>query len=335
MHKLLPLFIFIISYSQILCSQNQEDKDILHLKNGKVISGIILKQEFGVVSIKIDDEAAQREKVMQVQQYEIAKIVKGSQSGRLQSDTLPVLKEGDPNIQNAQKQPLPDRDLLKEPSGSLLPTQIQQQTVLQPVPKPDQPIPLPDMRGSVSLTPGQSVGGEAEFDPYSIPRPRRQPKLWNRDIRGFRGFIDYAYIQGIGAAKNNRLEYATSLGFQFNPIFYAGLGTSYTLTLNKKERSLPVFINPRINFLDEYTTPFWDLKVGYSVAEGKGFYFSSGFGVSFTKKGKRAFNLSLIYSLQNTKYYEWSDKEPPTRVSVKQTYHGLALKLSYEFGIGR
>jgi hypothetical protein len=335
MHKLLPLFIFIISCCQISYSQNQEAKDMLYLKNGKIIRGIILKQEFRVVSIKVADNGDRRGEVIQVQQYEIAKIIKGNRPSGLQSDTLHILKEGDANIQNAQKQSPPDRDILKEQSGNLLPTQIQQQMVLQPIFKPDKPVPLPYMRGSVSLTPGQSVGGEPDFDPYSIPRPRRQPKLWNRDIRGFRGFIDYAYIHGIGAAKNHRLEYAMSLGFQFNPIFYTGLGTSYTVTLNKKDHSLPVFINSRLNFLDEYTTPFWDLKIGYSVAEGKGFYLSTGFGVSFSKKGKRAFNLSLIYSLQNAKYYEWSDKEPPTRIGIKQTYHGISLKLSYEFGIGR
>lgn len=335
MYKLFPLFVLIVSFCQISYSQNQDSKDVLHLKNGKIISGIILKQEFGIISIKVAGSNNRGEEVIQVQRFEISKIVKGNRPSFLQSDTLYALKEGDANIQNAQTQTLPNKDILREQSGNLLPTQIQQQMILQPVPKPDKPIPLPEMRGSVSLSPGQSAGGEVDLDPYSAHRPRRQPKLWYRDIRGFRGFIDYAYIQGIGSAKNHRLEYAMSLGFQFNPIFYTGLGTSYTLTLNKKDRSLPVFINSRLNFLDEYTTPFWDLKVGYSVAEGKGFYFSTGFGVSFTKKGKRAFNLGLIYSLQNAKFYEWSDKEPPTRIGIKQTYHGLALKLSYEFGIGR
>lgn len=333
MHRLFSFFVFfIIGFCQISYSQNQDAVDILHLKNGKIISGVILKQEFGVISIKVNDQG---EKIIQIQRYEISKIVKGNRPSLLQSDTLNTLKEGDVNIRNAQKQPLPDKDLLKEQSEDLLPTQVQQQIVLQPAPKPNKPISLPEMQGNISLSPGQSVGGEPEFDPYSIPPSRRKPKLWNRQIRGFRGFIDNAYIHGLGSKKNHRLEYATSLGFQFNPIFYTGIGTAYTMTLNKKDASLPVFVNSHINFLDEYTTPFWDLKLGYSVAEGKGFYFSTGFGMSFTKKGKRAFNLSLIYSLQNTKYYDWSDKEPPTRIEVKPTYHGLALKLSYEFGIGR
>ncbi|MFV0539409.1 MAG: hypothetical protein ACK5M3_18890 [Dysgonomonas sp.] len=333
MHKHFLLLIFIVSFCQISYSQNQHVEDILHLKNGKVISGTILKQEFGVITIKVAGNNDKEEKIVQVQQFEISKVVKGSRPSSLQSDTL---KEGDANIQNAQKQPFPDKDILKEQTGNLLPTQIQQQMVLQPLPKPDKPIPLPEMRGSVSLSPGQSAGGEVDLDPYRAHRPRRQPKLWYRDIRGFRGFIDYAYIHGLDATKNHRLEYAMSLGFQFNPIFYTGIGAGYTVTLKKgRDAALPVFINQRINFLDEYTTPFWDLKLGYSVAEGKGFYLSSGFGVSFTKKGKRAFNLSLIYSLQDAKYYEWSEQEPPSRIERKQLYHGLALKLSYEFGIGR
>ncbi|MDR1090263.1 MAG: hypothetical protein LBL79_04230 [Prevotella sp.] len=32
---------------------------------------------------------------------------------------------------------------------------------------------------------------------------------------------------------------------------------------------------------------------------------------------------------------EWSDKEPLARIGIKQTYHGISLKLSYEFDIGR
>ncbi len=173
------------------------------------------------------------------------------------------------------------------------------------------------------------------FDPFSVPRPKRKEKIWNRQIRGFRGFVDYAYIQGIGSAKNHRMETATSLGFQFNPIFYTGIGLGGNLTLNKKDSSLPVFINSRINFIDDNTTPFLDTKVGYSVAMGRGFYFSTSFGVSFTKHGKRAFNLGLVYSLQNAKFYEWTEEEPKERIAVRPTYHGIALKLSYEFGIGK
>lgn len=59
------------------------------------------------------------------------------------------------------------------------------------------------------------------------------------------------------------------------------------LIINKKGSSLPVFINLCINFIDENTTPYWNLSTGDSFAEGKGFYFSTVFGVSFSKKGKQ------------------------------------------------
>lgn len=331
MQKISILFMLLFS-CQILCSQSVGNGDIIHLKNGNKISGTILKQEFGVVSLKVTDSLTRKERVIQIQQYEISKIIKGEQS----SSPQPDLKEGDLNVQKARRQSLPDRNVLKEQVGNTLqPEQVQQKMVLQPVPQPDTPIALPDLPSSVTFAPGQSTGTEQEFDPYSVPRPKRQARLWNRDIRGFRGFIDYAYIHGIGDAKNHRLEYGTSLGFQFNPIFYTGIGLSHALTLNDKDSSLPVYINQRINFIDDNTTPFLDVKVGYSVAAGKGFYFSVGSGVSFTRKGKNAFNLGLVYSLQNARFYDWSSENQSKRVSFNETYHGIALKLSFEFKIGR
>ena len=222
------------------------------------------------------------------------------------------------------------------PTQSLTPEQSPHEDILRQVQQPGGNIPMPVMVDQPVIIDGARAASPDEyFDPFSVPRPKRREKIWNREIKGFRVFIDYAYIHGIGKTKNHRFEYGTSIGYQFNPIFYVGAGTSYTMTLNKKDSSLPIFINPRINFLDDNTTPFWDVKVGYSGAMGKGFYFSTSFGVSIAKQGRSAWNIGLVYSLQKATYYEWSDVEPGKRVAIKPTYHGLALKLTYEFGIGR
>lgn len=332
MQRLIVLIVFLLGYFIYINAQDVNDQDIIRLKSGKIVRGIILKNELGIVTMKVTDSVTQESKLLQIQRFEISKINKATGSSVMKTDSISDYKEGNGVMKNTQQQP--DRNILKESNyGSLIPQKTEQ--TLQSVPQPESHIPLPSFPESTSLSPGQTVGVEDNFDPFSVPRPKRQPKLWNRDIRGFRGFIDYSYIQGFGDAKNHRLEWATSLGFQFNPIFYTGIGTAYDLTLNDKDGALPVFINSHINFLDENTTPYWDVRVGYSVAAGKGLYLSTGFGVSFTKKGKRAFNLGIIYSLQKTEFYEWSDKEPPTRIKVKDTYHGLALRLSFEFGIGR
>lgn len=333
MRRLIILLIFLLG-CHIIDAQNISDQDIIRLKNGKTVKGIIVKNELGVVTMKVTDSTTQESKLLQIQRFEIARINRATASPAMKTDSIADYNEGGDVIRNARQQP--DMDVLKEGNyGSLIPQKTEQNLTVQPVPQPENHIPLPSFPESTSLNPGQAVGAKDNFDPFTVPRPKRQPKLWNRDIRGFRGFIDYGYIQGFGDAKNHRLEWAASLGFQFNPIFYSGIGTAYDLTLNDKDSALPVFINSHINFLDENTTPYWDVRVGYSVAAGKGLYFSTGFGVSFTKRGKRAFNLGVIYSLQKAEFYEWSDKEPPTRVKVKDTYHGLALRLSYEFGIGR
>ena len=74
MFRMFSILIFIVGFYQISYSQNEDTKDVLHLKNGKIISGIILKQEFGVISIKVNNNN-QEEKILQIQQYEISKII--------------------------------------------------------------------------------------------------------------------------------------------------------------------------------------------------------------------------------------------------------------------
>lgn len=209
-----------------------------------------------------------------------------------------------------------------------------QQDILNPIPQSNVSAPLM-INQPIAISGAKSSDPDDYIDHYAPIRPKRQPRVWTRDIRGFRAFLDYGYVHGVGKEKNYRFEYSGSIGFQFNPIFYTGVGTGYYITLNNKDASMPIFLNPRINFLDEYKTPFLDVKVGYSVREGKGFYFSSSLGMSFTKKGKRAFNLGLFYALQNAKYYGWTGDEPPVRKEFKPTYHGIGIRLSYEFGLGR
>ncbi len=266
--------------------------DILYLQNGKKVKGIIVKQQFGTISINITDSITNKKQIKIYQQRDIKKIDK--------ADSTKTYLEG--GINNKKSRPTSTSGELSlssdSPNDLLLSEQTQSKELLTSISQPDSPIQLPAMTGQSIMIDGTKTGNPDDyFDPFSVPRPKRKEKIWNRQIRGFRGFVDYAYIQGIGSAKNHRMETATSLGFQFNPIFYTGIGLGGNLTLNKKDSSLPVFINSRINFIDDNTTPFLDTKVGYSVAMGRGFYFSTSFGVSFTKHGKRAFNLGLVYSL--------------------------------------
>ncbi|WP_156032896.1 hypothetical protein [Prevotella sp. 10(H)] len=337
--------IFIISFTLFIHAQDsiRVDKlDIIYLKNGKVLKGLVVKSELGTLTVKTTDSISQKDKIQIYQQGDIKKIEKGSISKAAEENSNKDVNgyaESNPsNARNTKRQSSNASlsGLSSDPVQNLIPEQSPQSDILRQMPEPKGNVPMPMLTDQpVIINAAKSADPDEYFDPFSVPRPKRRERIWNREIRGFRVFLDYAYIQGIGKPKNHRLEWGTSLGFQFNPIFYTGIGTAYSLTLNNKDSSLPIFINPRINFLDENTTPFWDVKFGYSVAMGQGVYFSTSLGVSLTKKGKRALNLGLVYSLQYAKYYEWSEEEPKERIKVKPTYHGLAFKLTYEFGIGR
>lgn len=345
MYRTIIFLIFFIYSICLVYSQDSvkvERLDIIYLRNGKMIKGKLVKRQFGTISVKITDSLSQKENIVIYQQGDIQKIEErsfGEVEGGLSKTDPQSYVEGSPNSKRKrQRQPV-NGSVVGQPSNptqSLIPEQPPHEDVLRQVQQPGGNISMPVMVDQPVIIDGTRAASPDEyFDPFSVPRPKRREKIWNREIKGFRVFIDYAYIHGIGKTKNHRFEYGTSIGYQFNPIFYVGAGASYTMTLNKKDSSLPIFINPRINFLDENTTPFWDVKVGYSGAMGKGFYFSTSFGISIAKQGRSAWNIGLVYSLQKATYYEWSDVEPDKRVPIKPTYHGLALKLTYEFGIGR
>lgn len=330
---LLIVCFFICGLLSAQNSKTNKNLDILHFKNGKIVKGIIIKRELGVVSVQLTDSITHKEKIQFYQQNDIAKIIKRDvDKNTLQKgDAVKVYTEGGDKdiIVKSTKSPttqstfsdLP-RDLLPEPN--------QQPVALQPVPLPEKKIiQVPVMMPGPNVTVGEQLADPVDLvELHKAPKPLRRYKGWYRQIKGFRMFIDYGYIVGIGKTKNNRMEFATSLGYQFNPIFYTGIGSGGLLSMNKKDHSLPVFINGRMNFLDEYTTPYIDVRTGYSVAEGKGFYFSTSAGVSFTKKGKHAFNLGVTYTSQNVKYYEWQNKE---RVAIREAQHGLGLRISLEF----
>lgn len=326
---LVLMFFFLLG--QMVYAQEGRLLDELHLKNGKVVKGIIQKKELGVVTITLMDSIANEEKTQMYQQNDISKIISRTKAEQaLRSDSVKSNLETSRTLPQIKKNVSAKNTPVSDISKDLLPDEQEQKATLTPMPLPNTKlveVPMP-MQGP-TVAEGEMLA--APIDPAELnkaPKPRRRYIGWYRQIRGFRMFLDYGYIVGIGNTKNNKMEFATSLGYQFNPIFYVGAGTGGQLSMNDKDHSLPVFINGRMNFLDEYTTPFLDVRTGYSVAEGKGFYFSASAGVSFTKKGKHAFNLGLTYTSQNVKYYEWRKGE---RIPIREAQHGLGLRASFEF----
>ncbi|MFI3239229.1 MAG: hypothetical protein R3Y22_01365 [Bacteroidales bacterium] len=143
------------------------------------------------------------------------------------------------------------------------------------------------------------------------------------------GMIDVQYGFGIGQERNNIFGFETSFGYQFNKYFYLGGGlalnfhnpvlSSYPLRADKNENDetindpeysntpfVPLYINVRSQLYEsDKITPFIDLKVGSSVLNYVGLYLAPSIGVHFPLTKSLAINVSLGYSLQQSKYKYW------------------------------
>lgn len=333
MNSILLTFIFLCIPFVFMYSQVNNTLDEIYLKNGKTVEGIIQKRELGVITVQVFDSVTYKEKVQRYQQADVLKIIHNTlgikQEVDKDSTVLGVEKSlnffsakvSAPSNNKTTHTEMPESLLADDESSPI-------NSRLEKLPAANI-IELPNLPQSGSVSEGEQSA--APIDPSELntaPRSKRYHTGWYRQIKGFRMFLDYGLMIGVGDTKNNKMEFGTSLGYQFNPIFYIGAGTVGALSLNKKDHSMPVFINGRVNFMDNYITPYLDLRTGYSVLEGKGFYFSSSVGVSFTKRGKEAFNIGLTYTSQNVKYYEW---ERGVRSVIREAQHGLGLRITFEF----
>lgn len=175
---------------------------------------------------------------------------------------------------------------------------------------------------------GTGKTADSEIDPWGFAPSRRYLNRWFRDITGGRMFLEYMGTVGVGEDANHRLEWHGVFGYQFNPIFFLGVGQGYLFSLNKQETTAPTYGVLRVNFLDENTTPFFDMKTGYSFLGGQGFYINPNVGVSFGRK-RRAWNISAGYSFQKAKV----KKKTTIPYHEHYNFHGVSLRVSFEFSV--
>lgn len=197
-----------------------------------------------------------------------------------------------------------------------------------PLPFKREAVPQPSPRDQKVFIEGVNTRGkvaEEEIDIWGFaPNPIHINK-WYRDITGFRVFVDYGATVGFGKDHNTSLDLYSSFGYQFNPKVYLGVGQGFSMSINKEESFGPTFANLRLNLLDDHTTPYLDLKTGYSFIEGQGFYLNPNIGVSFGKN-KHAWNIGAGYTFQRAKFKQ-------DGVNVYRKYHGISLRVTFEFSI--
>lgn len=316
------LFFFIQTNAQNTSTAKQQAKDVIYLKNKKIYSGTILSDEMGVVKLLTTDDKG-KETTLLFQHFEIKKIEKASSSpSTITESQSPLSLSLDPSStvdpvgvkQSANSDILMERDVITKVDPSLT---FDQSFAFQP-----------------KLV--QKGGGMADYDnPFKPLLRRRMPKIWVRDIVGFRGFMEAGYMFGMGKIKYSYVEISKSVGYQFTPNFYLGAGATYHMGTNKDidASSIPVFLNSRFNLTDRNTwNPFISLKVGYGLGDLTGFNPSVTAGTSIVLKNKKlAFNIGVSYSFFDAHYKMW-DNSSKKLIKYTPDFHSIGIKLEFEYG---
>lgn len=326
--RFISFIAFTSTFVCMLAQQSLKYIDVIYFKDGTRIEGVIVYKVPNLqVSISRHNYLTETDSVYTYKLDIIDRIVKEPIGSKT------IQKEGSAN---ASANPNNQSNL----GGLIKDTPFNTGFIQQPLdmkfsatPQPDKVYkPEPSFSTNLGALPG-NTGATDPSDPEGIYRKARKTiQPWNMQISGLRGITDYQYTQGIGGVKNNRFDFSLSLGYQFNPYVFTGIGVGYGLSLNKRESSLPLFINTKINFLDKRSTPYFSLKAGYSVKDAKGIYLSPGIGMTFYPKGNQSINIGIGYSYQKANYTNWS-AEDNKRLSFNKDYRGLYIKLSYEVNI--
>ena len=110
------------------------------------------------------------------------------------------------------------------------------------------------------------------------------------DKTGYKGFIDFGGVIGIGNRGDGAIAVSTTHGYQFNPYFFFGAGIGIEYHMNWETFFIPVFADIKTYFLNKNISPFLGLKAGYSVYDGKGCYINPHIGVTLSSSPRFGMN---------------------------------------------
>ena len=134
--------------------------------------------------------------------------------------------------------------------------------------------------------------------------------------RGFKGIVEFGYLFGTGDYGVDRLKLNFIFGHQANPYFSFGFGFGlryYYLNgvvngyrYYGDETLIPILSDFRVNFLDNWISPYLSVGIGYSFQwndsyddfRGVGFLFNPTTGVSFKIANRSALHVGLGYETQ-------------------------------------
>lgn len=149
--------------------------------------------------------------------------------------------------------------------------------------------------------------------------------------RGYRGFVDLTYGVGTGDFGQNHFDVTTVHGIQALPCLFVGAGTGLFYYPDAEVAGLPIFADFRTDMRNSHISPFFDLRVGYSIGDAvNGLYFNPSAGCRFGITRNLALNASIGYSTQRGEFDIWYDGTM-TGYSVHKNMGAVDFRISLEF----
>jgi len=116
---------------------------------------------------------------------------------------------------------------------------------------------------------------------------------------GIKGFVESGYTIGVGKDHEGRIPLWATIGYQFNPYLFIGVGTGENYFHDSKQYGIPVYGDIRAYLPVSWVGPFIDAKIGASMADVKGFYIRPSAGCRFGATNNTALILSIGYEHQH------------------------------------
>ena len=126
---------------------------------------------------------------------------------------------------------------------------------------------------------------------------------------GYKGIVQSGFLFGIGEYGMNRFTLDFINTYQINPYFSFGLGIGARNYYDFNAPVLiPIFADFRVNFIDNLTSPYLSLGVGYSFDATNsfkkvGFFLNPTVGVTIMIPRNHSINVGVGYEMQRMNFF--------------------------------
>ncbi|MBQ3657064.1 MAG: hypothetical protein II956_09530 [Bacteroidales bacterium] len=189
------------------------------------------------------------------------------------------------------------------------------------------------------------VDFEIQKPSEAVKTKRKNPLLSPILTRGWRLFAEFGLQKAVNDYTCDVIDFSCSLGWQFIPQFYAGMGVAeqayadywYFGTYSTEPNFalvLPLFFDFRYDCLKKKVTPFIECRIGYAATDDEynnysGFYYSPSAGLRLWK-----FNISVgaEYVKLDQPWHFLEIVDGHRQFTTIKTQASYMIKLSYEWG---